>query len=80
MIRTRYVLAVDWFALMTDLIRCGVSIRKAADATDVPHFRLYRAYRGLVDLRHRDAEALISLWCDLTRRTCQDVPRVQSFR
>lgn len=80
MIRSRVVSPVDWFSVFSDLVRCGVPIRRAATVLDIEFFRLYRAYRGRVDLRFRDAELVIGLWCDLTTRTPADLPRLQSLR
>jgi hypothetical protein len=68
---------LDYFAVITDLIRCGIPITRIADDIGVQYRRIYRAYRGEQDLRLHDAEKLIALWCAKTRRSYLELPRVQ---
>jgi hypothetical protein len=68
-------MAIDWFRILSDLQRCGVSLRQASQATRVRYGRLYRAWRNPEqDLRHGEGERVLRIWCDRTQRDRTEAP------
>lgn len=68
---------VDWFRVLADMQRCGMSLRQVSSRTGVTRWRIYEVWRGSTpDLRHADGEKLLALWCKHTRRQREQAPRL----
>lgn len=65
---------IDWFRILADLSRKGYSLQGIAEELDVVASTLVGWKKG-ASPRHHTGEALIEMWCCVTGRTRQDVPR-----
>lgn len=69
---------IDWFRVLSDLQRCGKSVRAVAREKRIHYQRLYRVKNGgASDLSHDDGERVLSYWCDLTHRPRDEAPRLR---
>lgn len=65
----------DWFRILADLQRCGLSLRQVATRVGCTRWRIYEVWRGATpDLRHADGERVLDLWCKLTKRSKDQAP------
>lgn len=66
---------IDWFRVVADLQRCGMSIRTVGGRSGVGYWRVYDAWRGRrQDLRHAEGERLLDVWSAATHRDKSDAP------
>lgn len=65
---------VDWFAVLTDLKRCGLASLQAARQIEVPHSTVMGWKEGS-EPKHADGERLIDLWIAVTGRNRHQLPR-----
>jgi hypothetical protein len=70
-------MTTDWFRVLSDLQRCGVSLRKVASRVGVTRWRIYEVWRGATpDLRHADGESVLELWAKHTQRSKDEAPKL----
>lgn len=70
---------IDWYRVVVDLLRCGLTIRAQARQAGIRHWPLYRQWRQdrkRMDLPHAEGERLLDLWVDTTRRDKDDAPKL----
>lgn len=67
---------IDWFRILCDLNRNGLSLQVIAEELDVVPSTLIGWKKGS-EPRHHTGEALIELWCRETGRSRQEVPKVK---
>ena len=70
-------LSVDWFRLLADLKRVGVSSYQIQRKIDVAQSTVLR-WAGGSEPRHVDGEMLIAIWCEKTGKRRNELPRVYS--
>lgn len=68
----------NWFRLLADLKRSGVSLYDVASLINVSHTTVLRWGEGS-EPRHADGEALIMLWMEKTGNTRERVPRIYIY-
>jgi len=72
-----HLTAPDWFAIITDLIYAGVTMRELSSVMDVQmSASLIRAYRGGTQPTYARGEALVSYWCKRLGKERHAVPRL----
>lgn len=64
---------IDWFAVLVDLQRRGLSGRAVSEQVVVPYSTLSGWKQGS-EPNHADGERLIALWMRMTDRPRADVP------
>jgi len=64
----------DWFRLIIDLNRAGFSLQTIASEIDVVASTLIGWKKGS-EPRHHKGEALIDMWCRITKKERNDLPR-----
>ena len=72
---------IDWFRLLSDMSRQGYSLQDIADELDVVASTLIGWKKG-ASPRHHTGEALIEMWCRVTGKCRQELPKerfVQKF-
>jgi hypothetical protein len=67
------VMRVDWFQIIVDLSRKGLTTRSMADAIHVPQPTLLGWKQG-AEPKHVEGERLAKLWMDMTQRPREDLP------
>ena len=65
---------VDWFQILVDLSRKGLTTRSMADAIHVPPSTLLGWKQG-AEPKHADGERLVLLWIDMTGNAREVLPR-----
>ncbi len=66
---------IDWFQILLDIQRRGYTLQTLAAAVDIPRTTLI-GWRDLdATPRHPDGERVISLWCQVTAQTRDEIPR-----
>lgn len=69
-------MTVDWFRVLADLQRCGMSLRAVSRRAGVAYKRLYGVWRGETqDLRHADGESVLRIWAKTVQRDMVDAPK-----
>lgn len=66
---------LDWFRLINEIARTGVSMQALAEELCVSRPTLLNWKQG-TEPRHGDGENLIELWCVLTHQDRANLPRV----
>ncbi|EBY6473968.1 hypothetical protein EU408_11970 [Salmonella enterica subsp. enterica] len=66
---------LDWFRVITEITRSGVSMQSLAEELDVSRPTLLNWKQG-AEPRHCDGENLIELWCALTHQERGNLPRI----
>lgn len=66
---------VDWFQVITGVMRCGYSIQSAAEAISVPRSTLIGWKQG-AEPRYTEGERLVSFWCQITGNDRARLPMV----
>lgn len=69
---------VDWFMLLVELKKQGYSHHKIFNHTKIPVGTLAGFKQGS-EPKHGDGERLISLWCKVTGKNREFVPRVTRY-
>lgn len=72
---------IDWFRILSDMSRSGYSLQDIAEELDVVASTLIGWKKG-ASPRHHTGEALIALWCRVTHKSRDELPRekfVQKF-
>lgn len=72
---------IDWFRILSDMSRYGFSLQDIAEELDVVASTLIGWKKG-ASPRHHTGEALIELWCKVTHKTRDELPKekfVQKF-
>lgn len=64
---------VDWFRILIDLERAGLTQQEVADVTGIPRSTL-KAYKDATEPSYFNGEVLISCWMRYTGRHRNDVP------
>ena len=68
---------VDWFRVLADMQRCGMSLRQVSSRTGVTRWIVYRVWRGTTEeFRHSDGERVLQLWAKATKRNVADAPKL----
>ncbi|MCA1179806.1 MULTISPECIES: hypothetical protein [unclassified Pantoea] len=65
---------IDWFRVLADINRAGYSLQSIASEIDVVASTLIGWKKGSVP-RHHKGEALISMWCRVTKKDRKDLPQ-----
>lgn len=65
---------IDWFRLLSDISRQGYSLQVIADELDVVASTLIGWKKG-ASPRHHTGEALIEMWCRVTGKCRQELPK-----
>lgn len=65
---------VDWFGVLLALQRHGIPTASVADQLRIPRSTILGWKQG-AEPKHRDGEALVSLWASVTGQAHDDVPR-----
>ncbi len=68
-------LRVDWFQVITGIMRAGYSIQSAAEAIGVPRSTLIGWKQG-AEPRYTEGERLVSFWSQVTGRDRSKLPMV----
>ena len=66
---------VDWFAVLCDLKRAGLSLRNIAALTGITKSSLIGLRLHSVEPKYNAGEHLTTLWCKATGLTPADLPR-----
>lgn len=66
---------IDWFRVITEVLRCGHSIQSTADAIDVARTTLIGWKQG-AEPRYSEGERLVLLWCKISGESRDKVPMV----
>ena len=66
---------VDWFKVITQLSRAGLSPHMVSDSIGVPRSTLIGWKQG-AEPRYTEGERLVSLWCQAMRRDRSKLPMV----
>lgn len=66
---------IDWFRVITMVLRGGYSIQSAADAIDVARTTLIGWKQG-AEPRYSEGERLVLLWCQITEQDRSKLPMV----
>lgn len=66
---------IDWFRVITMVLRGGYSIQTAADTINVARTTLIGWKQG-AEPRYTEGERLVSLWCRAMRRDRSKLPMV----
>ncbi|WP_433886935.1 hypothetical protein [Pseudomonas vranovensis] len=66
---------IDWFRVITMVLRGGYSIQSAADAIDVARTTLIGWKQG-AEPRYSEGERLVLLWCQVTGLERSSLPMV----
>lgn len=64
---------IDWFRVITEVLRGGHSIQSAADTIDVARTTLIGWKQG-AEPRYSEGERLVLLWCRLTEKDREELP------
>lgn len=64
---------IDWFRVITDVLRNGYSIQRAADEINVARTTLI-GWRQGAEPRYSEGERLVLLWCKSTDSEREDLP------
>lgn len=65
----------DWFAVITEINRLGITHRDIADQIGIPKTTIIDWKQG-AEPRHADGEVLIDFWCRVTGKDRFDIPTV----
>lgn len=65
---------VDWFRVLADLQYLGLSNSDVGQRLNIPK-RTVGGWKEGAEPRHCDGEALIGLWCHMTAKTRDALPR-----
>jgi transposase-like protein len=65
---------IDWFQILSELSRSGYSLQDIAEELDVVASTLIGWKKG-ASPRHHTGEALIELWCRVTGKDRQELPK-----
>jgi hypothetical protein len=68
---------IDWFQIVVDLGRAGLPTRSVAGQIGVPKATILGWKQG-AEPKHADGERLLELWCRMTGRGREHLPRVAS--
>lgn len=72
---------VDWFRIVADLKRLGLSARDVERRTGIPKSTLISWTGALAsEPRHQSGEALIALWVQVTGLSRDHLPRLQTSK
>lgn len=78
------MLVIDWYRIVVDLQRCGMTIGAQARRAKIRYYVLYRrAWRQsgrTIDLPHAAGERLLRLWADTTLRDPVDAPTLPNCK
>lgn len=66
---------VDWFQVITSILRAGYSIQSTAEAISVPRSTLIGWKQG-AEPRYTEGERLVSFWSQVTGRDRSKLPMV----
>lgn len=66
---------IDWFRVITEVLRGGHSIQSAADAIDVARTTLIGWKQG-AEPRYSEGERLVLLWCQISGESRDKLPMV----
>lgn len=72
--RIRHRAGVDWFRVLADLQFLGLTNLDVSRRLVIPH-RTIGGWKEGTEPRHMDGEALIELWCSMTSKTRNALPR-----
>lgn len=64
---------IDWFKVVTEVLRCGYSIQSAAEEIGVARTTLF-GWRQGAEPRYSEGERLVQLWCRTTGEDRADIP------
>lgn len=70
---------VDWFRVLADLRRSGLSLSQVSAATDIPERTLVGWHRGETMPRHHSGDRLLALWCERLEKGRDSAPRVRRY-
>jgi hypothetical protein len=66
---------IDWFRVITDILRAGYSIHSVAQVIKVPRSTLMGWKQG-AEPRYTEGECLVSFWCQAVGRGRESLPLV----
>ncbi|NVZ61243.1 hypothetical protein HX867_04035 [Pseudomonas gingeri] len=66
---------IDWFRVITEVLRSGYSIQGAADEIGVARTTLIGWKQG-AEPRYSEGERLVLLWCQVTEQDRNELPMV----
>lgn len=66
---------IDWFRVITMVLRSGYSIQSAADSIDVARTTLIGWKQG-AEPRYSEGERLVLLWCQITGLDRSSLPMI----
>lgn len=67
---------IDWFRVIVDLGRAGMSYRALAESVGVSKSAVM-GWVGGAEPKHADGERLLAVWCDRTGKPADDAPRAE---
>lgn len=68
------VVRINWFQVITEINRFGISTNKFEDLIGVPRETVMGWKNLNSEPRHHDGEKLIELWCKVFDKAREDIP------
>ncbi|WP_334106466.1 hypothetical protein [Methylobacillus sp.] len=69
---------VDWFRILADLNKIGISLHATAEQTSIPYSTL-QGYKGGAEPKYSTGCTLVALWSERTGKAEKDVPMVDRY-
>ncbi len=69
---------VDWWAVLHELNRLGITVAAAAHQIGVPKATVLGWKNAGAEPRHADGEALVALWSRVTNKPADAVPKTNA--
>lgn len=69
---------IDWFRILADLNKAGISLHTTADETRIPYSTL-QGYKNGSEPKYSTGCTLVAFWSERTGKPKSDAPKVERF-